>query len=247
MRIGILGLGTITSALVESIAGDGHAITVSRRSAANADRLTARFTNVEAADNQAVLDESDVVFIGLMADAADAILAPLRFREGQTVISLMADASFAHTEAAIAPARMAARMIPFPPIAAGGSPILTFGDDALVHALFGARNAIFPLANEAELAAYLCAQAVLSPATSLVASAAAWLGPHVSDQETGEAFLRTLVGSSLLGTPCHALLRALDTPGGYNQRLRDHMLASGMDKAVRSGLDDLRGPPDEET
>ena len=33
MRIGVIGTGTIASAVVRGIAGDGHAITVSERSA----------------------------------------------------------------------------------------------------------------------------------------------------------------------------------------------------------------------
>lgn len=36
MRVGIVGLGTIASAVVEGFAASGHTITVSRRNAENA-------------------------------------------------------------------------------------------------------------------------------------------------------------------------------------------------------------------
>ncbi len=89
------------------------------------------------------------------------------------------------------------------------------------------------------MAAYLVAQAVLSPVARMVGDAAVWLDARVSDPEQGEAFLRMLVASSLSGSACAALIEALNTPGGYNQRLRVHMEESGMGKTLRTGLDGL--------
>lgn len=240
MRIGIIGLGTIATALVEGIAGDGHDITVSPRSKTNATRLAAQFGNVAVAENQEVVEASDVVFLGLTADAAPDTLEALNFHGGQQVVSLMAELRFEAVAELVAAATMAARMIPFPSIATGGSPILTYGDRALIDDLFGARNTVFALDSEAELGSYLCAQAVLSPAVSMVKDAADWLARGVSDPDQAETFLRTLVGSSLLGSPCAELLRALDTPGGYNQRLRRHMLEAGLRENLHGGLDRLR-------
>lgn len=54
MRIWIVGVGTIGTALVEGIAGDGHRITVSTRSDANSKYLATRFEQVELGDNQDV-------------------------------------------------------------------------------------------------------------------------------------------------------------------------------------------------
>jgi pyrroline-5-carboxylate reductase len=239
MRIGAIGTGTIATALVEGIAGDGHEITVSTRSEANSRRLAAAFDCVSVADNQGVVDASDVLFLGLMADAAPEILGALTFRMGQSVVSLMAGAGFEAVAGFVAPATLSAIMMPFPSIAKGGSPILAFGDCALVEEILGARNQIFALDSETDLAAYLCAQAVLSPAVRMVHDAATWLGGRVSDREMPERFLRSLVGTSLLQSSCSALLNALDTPGGYNRRLREHMVASGMPEHLHSGLDRL--------
>ena len=53
--------------------------------------------------------------------------------------------------------------------------------------------------------------------------------------------LRTLIASSLADMESNALVQALNTPGGYNQRLRLHMEASGMGQALVAGLDALEG------
>ena len=113
------------------------------------------------------------------------------------------------------------------------------GDAVLVGQLFGARNSIFPLRDANEMAAYLCAQAVLSPVARMVSDAAEWLGERVSDKVQGETFLRALVASNLSEIESAALIEALNAPGGYNQRLRLHMEASGMGDTLARGLNDL--------
>ncbi|MEY8842405.1 NAD(P)-binding domain-containing protein, partial [Cribrihabitans sp. XS_ASV171] len=200
MRIGILGTGVIATALVRGIAGEGHRITVSERSAGNAAAL-AEEVGVGVAANREVLDRSDVVVLGLMAEAASEVLSALRFRPDHLVVSLMAGASLEEVAAMVAPAEARAVMIPFPGIARGGSPVLALGDVPLVEAICGARNRVFALKNGAELDAALCAQAVLSPVARMVDDAARWLGDRVNNGEEGEAFLRMLVASSLDGMP----------------------------------------------
>lgn len=239
MRIGVIGCGTISSAAVQGIAGDGHEITVSDRSAHHSARLSGMFDTVQVADNQTVVDKSDVIFLGLMAEVAPDALGALRFRTDQKVITFMAGLTLDEVDALVRPARAVAIMMPFPGIAEGGTPIMMYGDIAVVTEIFGARNSIFPVETAEEMAAYLCAQAVLSPVARMVSGAAEWLGERVSDKAQGEAFLRELVASSLSGQACAPLIEALNTPGGYNQRLRLHMEAQGMERALKSGLDDL--------
>ena len=113
------------------------------------------------------------------------------------------------------------------------------GDAVLVREIFGERNNIFSLKSADEMAAYLRAQAVLSPVAKMVNDAAEWLGERVSDKTQGEVFLRELVTSNLSDTRSADLIEALNTPGGYNQRLRLHMDARGMDDALVSGLEEL--------
>lgn len=239
MRIGVIGCGTISSATVHGIAQDGHHISVSERGAVHARDLAETYENVKIASNQAVVDASDVIFLGLMGAVAADVLGALKFREDQKVISFMADATLEQVGAMVHPAHAAAIMMPFPGISKGGTPIAMLGDATLVGALFGKRNTIYPLEDANEMAAYLCAQAVLSPVARMVNDAAQWLGTRVSDKAQGEAFLRALVASNLSVAQSGALIEALNTSGGYNQRLRLHMEARGLSEALASGLSAL--------
>lgn len=239
MRIGVIGTGTIASAVVHGIAQDGHQITVSKRSEAHSAALAAAYDAVSVADNQTVLDQSDVVFLGLMMDVAPAVLGALNFRDDHRVITFMAGASLTEVNDMVTPATAAAIMMPFPGIAQGGSPIMMQGDAGFVGEIFGARNRVFDLPRAEDMAAYLSAQAVLSPVARMVGDAAGWLGERVADPAMGEEFLRVLVATSLANTPCAPLIEALNTPGGYNQRLRLHMEDRGISEDLREGLDRL--------
>ncbi len=236
MRIGVIGCGTIARAAVEGIVHDGHEITVSERSAHHSSSLAEAYENVHIADNQGVVDASDILFLSLMAENAPDVLGPLEFQEGQVAITFMAGASLEEADALVRPARATAIMMPFPGIAQGGTPIMMSGDVKIVTDIFGTRNSIFPVRDADEMAAYLGAQAVLSPVARMVGDAADWLGDRVSDKNQGEAFLRELVASNLSVTACEPLIEALNTPGGYNQRLRLHMEAHGMTIALKNGL-----------
>ena len=237
MRLGVVGTGTIATAVVRGIAGNGHDITVSERSAANARALSEAFDNVAVQDNQGVVDASDVVMLGLIADAARTTLPDIAFRDDQRVISFMAGASADEVRQMVQPAPLSAVVMPYPAIASGGSPVIAQGDIDLVEDIFGVDNQVFAVRDEVEMAAYLCAQAVLSPTTQLVMDAAEWLGARVADGAQGEAFLRLLIGSSLGASECAPLLEALSTPGGFNQRLHHQMTGAGIGEALREGLD----------
>jgi len=73
----------------------------------------------------------------------------------------------------------------------------------------------------------------------MISDAAQWMGEWVADQAQGEAFLRALVSSNLSETGCDNLIDALNTPGGYNQRLRLHMEATGIRNSLKEGLNEL--------
>ncbi|MCI2399919.1 NAD(P)-binding domain-containing protein [Aliiroseovarius subalbicans] len=237
MKIGVIGTGTIASAVVRGIAPDGHVITISERSTGRAKILNETFENVSIAANQAVLDRSDVILIGTTGTQADAALTPLTFRSSHIVISLMGDMPLSHVAKLVAPADAQATMIPFPVIATGGSPVLVCPPSPVVTALVGARNMVVDVDDPSQMSPFLAAQATLSPALTLVATATDWLTKRTGDADLAEAFLTTLVANSMKAAPLADTLTALDTPGGYNQRLRVRLEAAYA--LLLEGLDEL--------
>lgn len=92
--IGFVGTGAITEAMVRGLlatpayAGKVH---LSPRSADISSRLAADFETASVArDNQAVVDQSDVVVLAVRPQIAREVIEPLSFRDGQSVISVIA-------------------------------------------------------------------------------------------------------------------------------------------------------------
>ena len=245
MRIGVIGTGVIASAVVDGIAGDGHQITVSERSREKSAALAARHANVSVAGNQGVVDASDLVFIALMADAAPAILSDLTFREGQQVVSFMAGFPLDALRPLVAPARVAALVLPFPAVAIGGSAVISCPQADVVDAVFGVNNHVVTVPDEAGLVPFMAAQSLLSPAVKLLDEAAGWMAERTRDRAGAERFLRILIGGGIAAAPYDrpgvlaGMLADLNTEGGFNAQLRQHFEAAGMFDTLREGLDIL--------
>ncbi|PLU19633.1 pyrroline-5-carboxylate reductase, partial [Sinorhizobium medicae] len=94
MHIGFIGTGAITEAMVTGMIGSGLGIAeilVSPRNAEIAARLAGRFPLVRIArDNQEAVDASDVLFLAVRPQIAEEVIPRLRFRKGQTVVSVIA-------------------------------------------------------------------------------------------------------------------------------------------------------------
>lgn len=245
MRLGFLGTGTIATAVVRGIAADGHNILVSERGRANSSRLAREHPNIAVAENRSVVSNSDTVFLGSTASAAVEMLEPLDFGHEQEVISFMVGIDRDEINDLVAPARCSAVMIPFPSIARGGSPVLTFPASEIVETLFGRQNTVIALDSADDFNEFLSAQAVLSPIAMMLATASDWLGSRTGNCSEAERFLRQLIASSLLPRPVNGddslrdLLDSLNTPGGLNQQLRNHVGDHGSYDNLVKGLDIL--------
>jgi len=232
----------MASAVVDAIARDGHELTVSKRSHSHATRLAAAYENVTIADNQAVIDRSDVLILGLLAGTAKDLLPRLELREDQKIISLMAGVSHQELSALTHPATRATIAIPFPFIAKGGSPILTYPQSDLVEELFGVSSILISLNTEEDLNAFMAVQAVRSPVLKLLQERAGWLSGRGVDRGLGEHFLASLIGGSLharadqAGEVFGEMLEELNTEGGLNAELREYMVAAGMNETLLEGL-----------
>lgn len=182
-RIGFLGTGEIAQVLVETIAGDGHEIVVSKRSEAVSTRLEQTYPNLRHAENQQVVDDSDVVFICLLADTARQVLPELRFRDGQTVISVMARMTAAELAQLCAPAHDIAVAIPLPPMPLGGTLLAVFPDNARLRDLFRAHAQIHPCGSDEEVSAHFGATGLMLPLLDQIDIAASWLAGFTGNKQ----------------------------------------------------------------
>ncbi|MDN5583045.1 MAG: NAD(P)-binding domain-containing protein, partial [Corynebacterium sp.] len=127
--VGFVGVGSIAVSMVEGLlrgaAGSGDDATpvvLSPRGSANVARLRERFPQVSvAASNAEVVGQSDVVVVAVRPDQLDEALAEAPFRDGQTVVSVLAGVSIEAVRHAVGRDGVpVARAIPLPPVAEHG-------------------------------------------------------------------------------------------------------------------------------
>lgn len=237
--------------MVRGLAGQGHRILVSPRNPQTAATLAAEVPDVTIAPNEEVIANSDVVFLCLLARVAVDLLPTLPFRADQTLISVMVDAPLATLRQLCAPATDISITIPLPPIARGGCPLPVYPPSPALDALFGDRNLVIPLNDEAALAAHMGASALCATQLDQIMTVADWLSGFTGNPDTAEAYVAAMIRAYLPDRPrggeLPEALRMLSTEGGFNATLRAAMAPSRDD--LRKALDGFRarlGLPEKE-
>ena len=151
LRVGFLGTGHIAAPMARLIAGAGHAVTVSERSVSTSTELAQAGLGIQVAENQAVLDQSDVVFICLRPAVWEKVASGLKWRAEHQVISVMAGVTLARIVDICAPASHVSATLPLGFLETGGCPLPVAGPPEPLSGLLGEINPIIPLQSDTDL------------------------------------------------------------------------------------------------
>ncbi|MGY3438111.1 MULTISPECIES: NAD(P)-binding domain-containing protein [unclassified Marinovum] len=242
-KVGFIGTGHISAPMARALARDGHSVTVSERNTEVSAALVAANLGIAVADNQGVVDASDVVFLCLRPAVWQAAVAPLDFRAEQQVVSVMAGVALADLAEACAPATRLSVTIPFGFIEQGGCPLPLVGDLAAVTTLFGGANTVLPQRDEAALRPHFAASTLVSAAYGLLETGAGWLADQTGDADAAEVYMSSLVAGILSNADLGRAGRmaeekaALASPNSLNRQMVEGLAAQGAYEGVPALLD----------
>lgn len=247
MKLGFVGTGAITSAIVTGLnASDAgrDTILVSPRNASVATALAARFPNVAvAASNQAVLDGSDVVMLAVRPQVAAEVLSELTFRPDHHVISLMAITPLQKLAALVAPATKIVRAIPIPIVADRRGPTAIHPPDPLAAALFNRLGTAIEAASAEQFDAFSTATATMAPYFAFADEIAGWLARHDVPREAARSYVATVfqglanIAVSQKEHSFAALAGEFATRGGINEQVIGHLKGRGALTSLSDALD----------
>jgi len=246
MKLGFIGTGALSSAIVtglKSLPGETTPVVISPRNEEIAAGLAARFPDVTiASDNQAVLDQSDMVMLAVRPQIARDVLAGLRFRPDHHVISLIATLSREEVAALVAPAMQVTKALPMPMIARLEGATIVCPPDRRVAEFFGRLGKVIEVEDPGEFD-------VLSVVTATYASYFKYLDTihsWVRSQgvETGKARdYITSIFKALANAPDTApeadflhLSQDYATRGGINEQVLRELTERGMFDAFAESL-----------
>ncbi len=247
LKIGFIGCGKIAEPMVRSLCRryPDSEISASKRTEVVSTRLCNEFQNVSVGENQWVLDQSDIIFICVLAGVAKSDFPGLSFKPDHQVISVMADISLEEVSQLIAPAKNPCVTIPLPFIDTGGCPLPVYPQSKILEQLFRDENEIITVNHESAMGPHFAATAILSTLMAQLDCVSKWLGEKSGSAINGEIYTATLVSgylNSLRKDGAERFLEAmhdLSTEGGLNTQLLNHNKDSGMLDVLKDGLEKL--------
>ena len=247
--ISFIGTGHITAAIVSGLCGLPSApahIVVGPRNAATAADLAQRYAQVTVAtDNQAAVDAGDWVVLAVRPQIAHAVVAELKFKPGQRILSLIAPVDDDWLDDAVAPARLAARVFVMPSVQARIGPVMMLPRDAEAADLLQPLGTLVAARDRREFLALWSATALIAPYYGFLASAADWAAANGAQAKTAAAF--AAASFHALGAmadrpdapPPTELAQHAQTPGGLNQQVMRELAAGNWFGAVAASLDGI--------
>jgi pyrroline-5-carboxylate reductase len=246
MKLGFIGTGEITAAMVAglSLSGLRLSIRLSPRNSQIAAELAARFPIVTiASSNQEVLDSSEAVIIAVRPNIARPVLSELRFRADHRIISVVSGLSLRSVSELVEPATQVTRAVPLPSSAKRMSPTAIFPSERSAEELFAALGTTFPTATENEFDAMCAVTATIACFYTFIAEISAWLARNGVPNTTASNYIAQMF-SGVLNAAVEGPIRNFEslasshaTPGGINEQFLGHMLKLGLPQAVSQGLD----------
>mmetsp|Transcript_23130 Transcript_23130/g.74904 ORF Transcript_23130/g.74904 Transcript_23130/m.74904 type:complete len:329 (+) Transcript_23130:3422-4408(+) len=248
---GFVGTGTMSSAIVRGLATlntPPAAILVSPRNAEKAAALCEAFPGLVtvAADNQAVLDGSEVIFIGVLPTITEETCRALSFKPTHMVVSLVSTAPLDGLRAWCAPVphESVVRAIPLPPVAKHkGATILT-PPHALVTAIFDSLGTAIPVETETMMRKMLPVTGLMGQFYAMQRATQAWVvGQGVPAEDAakyvGAIFHCITYDTAEAGVETFDHLVKEQTPGGINEQVVRELTEAGAYTALSDSLDGI--------
>lgn len=226
---GFIGTGAITEHVILGLMDHGGfegRLLISERNTARSSRLAQRYPNIKVEDdNQAIVDQADTVFIATLPEQAAGVLAGLRFRSDQTIVSMAAMISVAALAELVAPATRIHRIIPMPPNEIGLGPIPIFPSSRELESLLETIGTVVAVEREEHFSTFSASSAIMATFFELVATNARWIQTTGVSAEAATRYSTAVFHS--LATQATSLspeeLQAISvkclTAGGLNEQL----------------------------
>lgn len=247
-RIGIIGVGEIGRALVEGLRHAGDAspeIFLSPRGSRTAAELAEHYESVQiCADNQEVVDRSELVIIAVRRQGHHEALTGLTVDDDKIVINLMAGVATDDLRRTLATGAPIVRAIPLPAVRERRSVTVTCPSHPVVDALFEQLGGALPVTDETAFNVFSALTGTLTAHYAYLATLTSWAAGHGIAPDAADRYVRGLfqnVGRSLgdATRPLHQLAADHETPKGNNERIRTTWFDPDNAAALKKALDGL--------
>ena len=196
MKIGFIGSGQITKAVVEGIIDSKLKITkiyISKRNKIISRNLKAKSKKIIILnDNQNIIDKSSWIFLAVTPNVGNKILNQLRFRKNKTIISFISTINMTQLKKITGLKKNIVRAIPLPPISIRKGPIPIYPVNKKIKKFFDKLGTTVEINNENLSLNFWATSAMMAPFYEILYSLSNWLVKKGIKKDNAQKYISSL-------------------------------------------------------
>ena len=249
MKLGFIGTGKITSAVITGICTSKisfQKIIVSPRNRNIAQKLKKRFRKVAIAKtNQEIVDKCNWIFLAVTPKVGKKILPKLNYKSNQKIISFISTIKLAQLKKIVKKKLKIVRAIPLPPISLGKGPVPIYPPDKQVKNFFNKIGTTVEIKNEKLSQNFWATSGMMAPFYEMLKTLSDWLVKKGVKRNETQKYITSLFVAlsedSVINSKKNLkfLVSASQTPGGLNEQGVKELRRFGFYKSLEKSLNSI--------
>ena len=249
MKLGFIGTGKITSAVVTGICSSNISykkIIISYRNKSIAQSLKKRFKKITISkDNQEIVNTCDWIFLSVIPTVGEKIIKDLKFRPNQTIISFISTITLAQLKKAIKVKAKIIRAIPLPPISLKKGPVPICPPNKSVKDFFNKIGTTVEIKNEKSSINFWTTSGMMAPFYELLRVMTDWLVKRGVRRDNAQRYITSLFLALSEDAVVNSkkdlkyLVKESQTPKGLNEQGVKELSKAGFYKSLEKTLNSI--------
>ena len=249
MKLGFIGTGRITSAMVTGICSSNISyknILISYRNKSISSSLKRKFKKITISkDNQEIVNTSDWIFLSVTPTVGEKIIKDLKFRSNQTIISFISTITLAQLKNVIKVKAKIIRAIPLPPISLKKGPVPICPPNKSVKDFFNKIGTTVEIKNEKSSINFWTTSGMMAPFYELLRVMINWLVKRGVRRDNAQRYITSLFLALSEDAVVNSkkdlkyLVKESQTPKGLNEQGVKELSKAGFYKSLEKTLNSI--------
>ena len=228
MKLGFIGTGEITKAVVIGILGSKlrvKKIYLSERNKKVSSFLRKKNKKIQIEkNNQVLIDKSDWVFLAVTPKVGNQIIGKLNFKKKQVIVSFISTIQLPRLKKLTKSNKDIVRAIPLPPISLRKGPIPIFPPNKKVKKFFSNLGTVIQINNEKKSLNFWSTSGMMAPFYEFINTLSRWLILKGIKRENAQNYITSLFvalsenAQKNSGKDLSILVKNSQTSGGLNEQ-----------------------------
>ena len=249
MKLGFIGTGKITSAVITGICTSNISykkIVISHRNKSISKSLKKKFEKITISkDNQEIINRCDWIFLSVTPSVGERIIKNLKFRSNQTIISFISTITLAQLKKTIKVKAKIIRAIPLPPISLKKGPVPICPPNKKVKDFFNKIGTTVEIKNEKSSINFWATSGMMAPFYELLRVMTEWLVKRGVKRNNAQKYITSLFlalsEDAMVNSKKNLkyLVKESQTPNGLNEQGIKELTKAGFYKSLEKTLDSI--------